>query len=330
MMIILVIFQLSKTYIVKTEAELKVLNTSPKDYTIHVYGLNKNITEKDVKEFFEIHGREDKKPAKVVKVNFPYKIREYIENIRKTQDLIEKISKIEEKLSKNKKSSLLCCKNTKEARYNKKLESINEKISNFETVLLANNGKDLLIGQAFVTFDTQSDARMVEQKFGIKWPLRVFYEVLKEICCCKKSKNAKNKLIHAKLAHDPSDIYWENLDISYKKRVKSQIKTFLITIFLIAISFVALIIMKYESKYEIQSKFSQGKSLSSIQSTDLLKLRIYSIWPSVCITLVNFLLFQAIKYFSLFEYSHSITAHNSSVAIKLTFALFTNNALILI
>ena len=59
--------------------------------------MDAKTNEEKVKEYFEKNGRHDNKPAKVIKVNFPYKINKYIENLRKFEDVNENLRKIETK-----------------------------------------------------------------------------------------------------------------------------------------------------------------------------------------------------------------------------------------
>jgi hypothetical protein len=56
--------------------------------------------------------------------------------------------------------------------------------------------------------------------------------------------------------------------------------------------------------------------------------RAYSIWPSVVIILINFVIGKSTRYFSSFERPHTVTAYNISVALKLTLAMFVNTAAI--
>ena len=177
MFCILVIYVIAKGYLIEQESKIDLYNTTAQDYTVHAYKLHHDLTEEEVKNYFESEGRYDGKPAKVVKVNFPYKIHDYIKNLREFARLTEKLNEFEEK-KKNfgiYAEKKICRKAVTEESLNNQLKRIKNEIAKFEENLPANAGnsslgesenvkKSLLIGQAFVTFETQADAKAVALK----------------------------------------------------------------------------------------------------------------------------------------------------------------------
>ena len=214
MFIVLVIYHISRKRFAAKDKELDILATTPKDFTIHVYGLGNDINKDEVKEFFENNGRFDGKKAQVIKVNFPYKIKKYIDINSRYDTINEDLQMIEYFKRENiPLSNSGCCKNTRDNSEDLKNEllEINLKRKEFESELPAGVGKDLLIGQAFITFQTQADARAVAMKYGRNLSYRFFYYILNTFCGCCINKNInqkfKTKHIVAHIAHEPSDIF---------------------------------------------------------------------------------------------------------------------------
>ena len=128
------------------------------------------------------------------------------------------------------------------------------------------------------------------------------------------------------MAHEPSDIFWENLEISFKRRIRSSVKTYFFTLLAVGISFVAV----YEMKRLAEDQDNVNSKKVNLSTTESWKIRMYSIWPSICIIMINFVIGRLIRYFSSFERVHSVTDYNSAVALKLTLAMFINTALVIL
>lgn len=328
---ILTIFYIGSSLLKKQEFDIDLNTVTPKDYTVHAYGLPLDIQEAQVRELFENYSRYDKKKAKVIKVNFPYKIHDYMENLAKYEDIKEKLRFLEIKAENpelyTEKKGCGCAKTQSKEELEANLAVVEANILKFENNLPTDVGENLLIGQAFVTFETQVDARSVDYKYSKHWVQRFWYAMLISLfgCCAKKNNLKKiSREISAKLAHEPSDIFWENLEISFQHRIRSTLKTYLITALAILVSFAAVYGMKVLSKHQLSSYHDKA----NLSTLDNWKIRLYSIWPSICIIMINFILGRSTRYFSSFERPHSITDLNISVAIKLTIAMFFNTALV--
>ena len=139
---------------------------TPKDYTVHAYGLPLDSSSEEIKFFFEKHGRDDGVESNVVKVNFPYKIRKYIEYLKKLETVSETINKLEDQKLDLLPHTTGCCKATTLEDYIIEKQALEINIMQYEKDLSTEERKKLLIGQAFITFQTQADARSVEIKYA--------------------------------------------------------------------------------------------------------------------------------------------------------------------
>ena len=326
MILIILIYHISRRWFEAKDRDFDLVATTAKDYTVHAYGLGTDITEQEVKEFFEEYGRFDKKRAKVVKVVFAYKIKEYIDNLRKLEEYAETIRMIEEyeKQGMVLKPRVWTKRILNKEEIKLEIEKITKDIKKYEDDLPAGVGRDLLTGQAFITFETQADARAVELKYGREWAYRLWDSTFRTFCCCySKTKTQKfhNKSIKANIAYEPNDIFWENLEVSFHDRIISTLKTSLFTFFAISVTFGMVYGMKVLSRQE-------KENYSKNSETQSWKIRAISIWPSIVIVIINFILARSTRYSTSFERPHSVTAYNISVALKLTFAMFFNTAVI--
>jgi hypothetical protein len=220
-----------------------------------------------------------------------------------------------------------CCKKKKaidKEEIKKEMEKITADIKKYEEDLPAGVGRDLLTGQAFITFETQEDARAVELKYGRQWAYRFWNSTIRSLfCCCGKTKLERfhNKNIFARLANEPNDIFWENLEVSFKDRIMNTLKTSLFTFLAVSVTFGMVYGMKVLGDKE-HEKSSSGNE------NDSWKIRAISIWPSVIIIMINFILSRSTRVSTSYERPHSVTAYNISVAIKLMLAMFFNTAVI--
>jgi hypothetical protein len=321
MILLIFIYHVSCRWIDSKDRSLDITAITAKDYTVHAYGLGLDVNEEEVQNFFEQSGRVDKKPAKIVKVVFAYKIKEYVEKIKRLEDLAETLTSLE--IGKNPTQGICVKKMRNKGEIQMEMKSIEEQIRKFELELPAGIGRNLLTGQAFVTFDTQEDARAVEMKFGKQWAFRVWRNTFKSIfgIVTRSKQKFKPESIIAWIANEPNDIFWENLEVDFKGRAFNLLKTYLATAFAISITFGMIYGMKILGKQEKEDSDNNSQN-------DSWKLRILSIWPSIIIVIINFILSRLIRYFTSFEKPHTLTAYNISVSTKLTLAMFFNSALI--
>ena len=109
---------------------------------------------------------------------------------------------------------------------------------------LANEGKDdpgkqrkLFNGIVLVVLKKPSDCYTVlqNQKSYIR------FKLTKILCCCNKKKTSN---WYFERAPEPSDIFWENLDVSTTSRVCKGLFSYLVTVLMIFICFAIVLAVK--------------------------------------------------------------------------------------
>lgn len=113
-------------------------------------------------------------------------------------------------------------------------------------------------------------------------------------------------------APEPTDIYWEHLDIKNVTRIKRTITTYFVSFLLICVSFIiiyALNILQDELDYPSLSTF-----LDAI--------------ISVVISVVNIIFKSIIVSMTAYEEMQTDTLNNFSIGIKLTLVRFVNTSII--
>ena len=315
MALVLIFYHISLKWLSKKEKEFDVNTISPRDYTVHAYGLGDKVTESEVKSFFEQKGRFDGKKAKVEKVVFVYKIKEYIDEFRKLIKLTEELHKSENLKSKT------CNRLRKKNEIKQDIELVSINLCKIEESVSLNG----LTGQAFVTFNTQADARAVEAKFSESFVLRFWKKLFSYVFYCRfrrKCGKIEESRVYAELANEPNDIYWENLEVSFIARFCKLLSTSLSTSLAVLMTFVVVYGMKiYERGHDFDDK---GKS----NKIERFNTRIASVWPSVVIIIINFILSVSTRYSVSLERAHSVTHYNISLSFKLVFMMFFNTAII--
>jgi hypothetical protein len=308
--------------------------STPSDYTIYASNLGKPFTEDEVREFFTKHGRPDGQPAEVVKVNITYDISEFVELSRALQELKNRKNHIERYKEDHDGAALpvqktcCCCVKSGQSYEEvlKAIESTESRIKEVEGELEPGVGRDLLNGQAFVTFKTQAEARLVRYKWEGEWQDHFWNSIFR---CCRKQTDRphfNSNKIRVKRAPEPNDIFWENLSYRFSRRLGHTFITLTFTLICLVASF-ALI---YGTSYYQQQVNDKYKDKENISGADLVKIRALSILPSFGIVFINMVLGQLIRRVSSFEKHHTLTSYHASVAVKLTVAQCINTALIAI
>jgi hypothetical protein len=304
--------------------------TTPSDYTIYIENLGKAFAAAEVKEFFEQHGRPDGQSAVVEKVNIVYDISEYVELSRELQALRNRQAFIEryrhDHGGQDAPPDKCCCfpmTSQTLAQVNDRIKELQLKLERLEVELKPGEGRDLQKGQAFVTFKTQEDARLVRYKWEGEWQSNFWNFVFR---CFKSSSDFpsfKGRSIRVRRAPEPNDIYWENLSCGFKKQFSNTLATMLVTLAYLTASFGML----YGTSY-YQTRVYNDYRDDDPSQLDLVKIRVLSIAPSFGVVIINMALGQVIRRTSSFEKHHTLTEYHTSVAIKLTVAQCLNTALI--
>jgi hypothetical protein len=156
--------------------------------------------------------------------------------------------------------------------------------------------------------------------------------------CRKFMKNTCSCFIHGtsswtfERAPEPTDIFWENMNVHFCKRVANSMFSWLLTLIMAGICFFFIQWIKsYQDTarqaYKQRLATAAGKSVSLY---DKGKAQTVSIIASVAVIIVNGLLVFVMRRFSTLEEHSTLTNLNVSVAVKLTIARFLNSSLVLL
>lgn len=138
-------------------------------------------------------------------------------------------------------------------------------------------------------------------------------------------KYFKGKWVIVNRAPEPTDIFWENLNLKFSRRCKWQFITYLLTLIVLLIAF-GINIGIFYIKIELQKVGDEEKGGTS--SGVYWLVRILTISVSLFTAFVNAILGRIIRYFSSQEKHPTYSAYHMSVAIKLSIAMFLNTGII--
>lgn len=183
---------------------------------------------------------------------------------------------------------------------------------------------DLYCGTAFVVMDKQSHAQKLAAHFEVPMITRVYSFIIYGIFRCKNSKLNdrywEGQRVYIERASEPTDIYWENLSVTYIQRVKKSFTTYAVTILCLLCAFgitLGASILK-------DLLDSQGGTTN----TEAILIRIISILTSFLVIAINVALGKIIRLLSAYEKHETYSKYHLSVAIKLTIALFINSGIV--
>jgi hypothetical protein len=308
---------------------------TPGDYAILVKGLPAEFSKEEISEFFAKQGRKDGVEVVVDKVNLPYKIKEFVEKSKTHESLKNLLFDKQAFEEANpgqtfQERRLFCCK--KPSRLASEIEQECEEITKqlLDFIDRAETGDvSLLVGQAFVTFRRQESADAVVAFWGGNQVKRFWSRLFNS---CRKKKvmtehykfDPKHLIVEA--APEPNDIIWENIGTTFMEKLKARLRTYMFCLLALAASFVMIYFASYYQE-SIQSDYDNTPESDRTKS-DLVKVRMMSILPSVGVVVINIILEKVIRTLTYFEKHETLTEYNSSVALKLTFAQVVNTALI--
>ena len=181
-------------------------------------------------------------------------------------------------------------------------------------------------GVIFVTFSTMKDAELFLKPFpkNIIMSLLITLKNLKYfLCCCfidekKKKRFLLKKNIGAKVAPEPEDVIFENLQYSSFERI---FRMFLIYIISFVIIFICFLVILYLNHIQINEK--QGNSNHKV----IFKYFI-SILMTLIISIINSIFRLFLNYLTKMEKQISMTNYYLSYSVKLTLFTFTTSGII--
>lgn len=183
--------------------------------------------------------------------------------------------------------------------------------------------KERQVGQAFVTFRKQTEARQVAKVWG-KTNVQLFCSYLYQKLCCFASADPIDSYFIARQAPEPSDVLWENLSVNWYYRQYRRCLTWLITLALISANFYLMIALK-----QLQRKWFDLKQLAgnSLYHFELIG---YTFGLSALIVLSNKVLSVLTRVLTAKEAHHCWTHFYESVAHKLVILMTLNSTGILL
>ncbi len=193
-------------------------------------------------------------------------------------------------------------------------------------------------GKAFVIFDHQRDVRMLDDKSDRGITGKICYFCMAR-CCKKKTKGYpiytfegkyhKHKNVHINIsrAPEPTDVYWENMGVSFWNRLGKTALTLLASLGAISVVFgISWAIKSYKSN--IEEEYRTDQRLAKTDFNDLIEVRGLSFLTSLVVVVFNRILVFIIRALSAKERHKTYTKFNVSVGFKLTVATFANTVII--
>jgi hypothetical protein len=290
-----------------SKLEIDMLNITPSDYALMITHLPQDTKHKDtlISEYLTIT-KNDIQEIKPKEINMTYKISDYIKTKNDFLEIRKKIKQAE--FSARRDPTVKLVLNIDSLR--KKQMELAKKLNDY-FLHLENPEKKLFTGIVFATFNTSAEYEAFLDEFpqsGIKYILLsiqfFFYKVICFNCCDKKKVHKlQNKLLLGVTpAPEPSDILWENLEVSYCKRVVRTFLCFIITILFLCASFgIVLQLNKIQTtlKKEVLSKFFISSSISAT------------------ISIINYAVEIVVNFLTDYERKFSISTKYLSNSIKL-------------
>lgn len=284
----------------KRSIECSLYKLDASDYTVMLSGVPVDFNDEDIREFIENF------------VEFRDSSFEYIAAINRTYDIREKF-----KLSRN---SHMLKRSLSRARTVAKKQEI---AKSMETLEIAQEKQDVTVLEkvnsiVFVTFTRMRDAHEVlesNRTTFFSYLLEFIYVHLfrKQTKRCVKGRN----IISFSNASYPTDITWENLSITIWSQFSSTLLSFLASIILLTL---VSALFAYIRLYQ--------NALRRETSEDDAGFWVYSIAPSLLITVINLSLEVFLELVTKFELHLTTTRTNISITRKLIILLFVNTAVI--
>jgi hypothetical protein len=311
-MVMMVLYVTKYFFVIIVDAlvlEIDMLNITPSDYAIMVTNIPQDVRNENViiSDYLTLINEDEPEDIKPTELNITYKIADYI---RTKNDFLEIRKKIKQKEFE--------ARNEHNPRLEKYITWLKKKKLNIAKELndyladLDNPDKKLFTGVVFATFNTSAQYEMFLDEFprsGVKYIFvtiqYILYKFLFFSCCDKKKiQKLRNKLtLGVHTAPEPSDILWENLEVSFSERIVRTFLCYLITILILMGSFgIVLGLNIYQSRLAVNDNFTKYL-ISSLIST--------------IIFIINFIVEVLINFLTDYERNISMSTKYLSNSIKL-------------
>eukprot|EP00743_Colponemidia_sp_Colp-15_P005010 GILK01005396.1.p1 GENE.GILK01005396.1~~GILK01005396.1.p1 ORF type:complete len:784 (+),score=111.46 GILK01005396.1:81-2432(+) len=325
-------------------AELNDLaNVTAADYSIEVTGFpTEPVTEEEVRHHFQKYG-------KIVEVSLARQFNNVIQHYKTKAKLGAKLS-----------SAL--AKWTATGKGEQAAQKLMNRLNDIDHQIARVNPKNLKIEQlnadrAFIVFNKEEDRNSVLHKY--RWS----YWSLFRRCQRRHLRWRQQNPLTVKVAPEPSNILWENLEFSDSARLKRRLLTAGVTLLLLCFSFVAIYAVDIaQTKLDTTSDCSQSytreeaavgdatalacycssiglsriffsasdSSFCSDYISTLLVTAMLTVISAVGVVVINAILKYILRKLASYERHASKTSQIRQVTLKVFFAQFLNTALIVL
>ncbi len=297
--VLIIMFQFYRKAANRMIEECDKNQETPSDFTIEVQDLPADTTADEVAKFFMdsrwFNG------VTVEKVVLSYSIGDLVAaqhnyNKLKKKQMVNKSKNVDDATVNSQVDAAL-----------KKIEDLDKQYDNLKNRPFT--------GIAFVTFTSPSQCYRVLYTLKAGFIKRCFMRFIACCCSCCGCFNLPlfrdRWVVDVKRAPEPSDVNWENLDSTDTGKLCRRSITNFFTLVLLAVSFgLSILVTYYKSE-------NPGKQWLAILA-------------SIIIVVINNLLGIFIRKFAAYEKHSTVTRYNTSVAEKLTAAMFINTGLVVL
>jgi hypothetical protein len=297
-----------------SKLEIDMLSITPSDYALMVTNLPQDIKNKDIliSEYLTITKNEIQE-IKPCEINITYKISDYIKTKNDFLEIRKKIKQAELKARRDPTVRLVLNIDSLRKKQMELAKTLNNYLADLD-----NPEKKLFTGIAFVTFNTSAEYEAFLDEFpqsGITYVfLSIQYVLYKCLCfnCCDKKKIQK---LHNKLflgvtpAPEPSDVLWENLEVSFSQRTLRTLLCYFITILFLCASF-GICFGLNKIQLGLHKKESATKLFLSLSI-------------SVTIFIINFIVEVIVNFLTDYERKISVSTKYLSNSIKLQMVIIS-------
>ena len=206
------------------------------------------------------------------------------------------------------------------------MDEVKKQIENQENLHKEDGGnseeqKQNFTGIVFIVLERPKDCLKVLESRGS----RLWNNFKRWFCCCCVEDDSD--LWYFERAPEPSDIFWENVNVGTCQRIANGIKSYISTFIMMCVCLLFISLIKRWQEEEIK-KAKADTTKKSFQ--DQVTVQIMSGLSSAAVVVINALLKFVVRRFTLGEEHSTQTKMNVSVALKLTVARFLNSSLILV
>ena len=212
-----------------------------------------------------------------------------------------------------------CCLYTKQSRIDiiNDISQLQKEIDTKRNSLTQN-----FAGVLFISFKSLNAKNTFLNGYNCSYYNKLIY--ICKCCCCYNKHPLKHKryeiltYMNITSAPEPQDIIWNNLEFNITKRLYHGVKTYLISVIIIIISFICVSILNYIQDI-IDNKYTDNTHIIGY---------CISLLISITIAIINNVIEIILEKFTYFEKKHTHSDYYVSYSFKLTIFLFCNTALI--